>query len=148
MSKPKKQWLMHEVFEEVQNAATIKQREVVLNKLADHNVKTMLQLNFNPSLKLDLPEGIPPFTPDSAPDVFQPASLKRALSRLKICTKASPTSALKKEKTFIGILESIHPKDAEILCSCKDKKLTKIYSKVTKKLVESVLPQLIFKEKE
>ena len=43
-------------------------------------------------------------------------------------------SAVRRETMFINILEGLHPLEAEILCLCKDKKLSDRY-KITKEIV-------------
>ena len=43
-------------------------------------------------------------------------------------------SAVRRETMFINVLEGLHPLEAEILCLCKDKKLSDRY-KITKEVV-------------
>ena len=43
-------------------------------------------------------------------------------------------SAVRRETMFINVLEGLHPLEAEILCLCKDKKLSDRY-KITKEIV-------------
>lgn len=59
------------------------------------------------------------------------------------CVKGNNIAGFKKEKILIGILESIHTKDADIIIAAKDKKLNKLYSKITKNLVEKTFPSLV-----
>jgi hypothetical protein len=47
---------------------------------------------------------------------------------------------VKREQMFIGLLESIHPQDAELLCMIKDKKLPE---NITKEIINSAFPGLI-----
>jgi len=47
---------------------------------------------------------------------------------------------IKRESLFIDLLESIHPEEAKLVCSVKDKKIP--YKGITKKLVKEALPNL------
>jgi len=50
-------------------------------------------------------------------------------------------SAVRRETMFINILEGLHPLEAEILCLCKDKKLSDRY-KITKEIVAEAYPDI------
>ena len=50
-------------------------------------------------------------------------------------------SMLREETMFINILSGLHPLEAEILCLCKDKKLSTKY-KITRELVEEAYPEV------
>ena len=50
---------------------------------------------------------------------------------------------VKKEKIFIGILESISAQDAKIIIAAKDKKLDEMYGNITYDLVEKAFPALV-----
>ncbi|MGA1500704.1 MAG: DUF6433 family protein [Ilumatobacteraceae bacterium] len=48
---------------------------------------------------------------------------------------------IRRETMFINILEGLHPLEAEILCLCKDKKLSEKYN-ITKDVVEEAYPDI------
>jgi len=50
-------------------------------------------------------------------------------------------STIRRETMFINILEGLHPLEAEILCLCKDKKLSEKY-KITKEIVAEAYPDI------
>ena len=50
-------------------------------------------------------------------------------------------SGVRRETMFINILEGLHPLEAEIVCLCKDKKLSDRY-KITKELVGEAYPDI------
>ena len=50
-------------------------------------------------------------------------------------------SSVRRETMFINILEGLHPLEAEIVCLCKDKKLSERY-KITKELVSEAYPDI------
>ena len=52
-------------------------------------------------------------------------------------------SGVRRETMFINILEGLHPLEAEIVCLCKDKKLSERY-KITKEIVSEAYPDIIW----
>jgi hypothetical protein len=50
-------------------------------------------------------------------------------------------SGVRRETMFINILEGLHPLEAEIVCLCKDKKLSERY-KITKEIVAEAYPDI------
>ena len=103
----------------------------------------LLSLNFNDRLKLDLPEGTPPFKRDEQthPDLMTPLSTQ--VTRLKACLKENNLPKFKKEQVFIQVVEMIPPCDADVVVACKDKALAELYPNITKELVESVFPNYV-----
>jgi hypothetical protein len=56
---------------------------------------------------------------------------------------------IKRESLFISLLEGVHPEEAKVLIAMKDQKLTKLYPKITHKLVSDagIIPAPVKKEK-
>ena len=50
-------------------------------------------------------------------------------------------SGVRRETMFINILEGLHPLEADIVCLCKDKKLSERY-KITKEIVSEAYPDI------
>jgi uncharacterized protein (DUF2237 family) len=50
-------------------------------------------------------------------------------------------STIRRETMFINILEGLHPLEAEILCLCKDKRLSEKYN-ITKEVVAEAYPDI------
>ena len=50
-------------------------------------------------------------------------------------------NSVRRETMFINILEGLHPLEAEIVCLCKDKKLSDRY-KITKEIVSEAYPDI------
>lgn len=138
-----KEKLLHELFEEIQEAQSRADRIKIIKENDSFTIRTILQLAFNKSIELDFPSGAPPFTPSTAPTGLEPARLKNIIRSLGLCVKGNKTPPMKKERTFINILESIHEKDAAIIIAAKDKSLSKLYSKITENLVEKTFPSLL-----
>ena len=63
MEKPKFQKYPHEIFEEACNIEDRNERIEYMKENAYKQVKSILQLQWNDKIVLDLPKGKPPFRP-------------------------------------------------------------------------------------
>ena len=138
--------LPHEVFSNVQKIEDRDQRIDYLKKNGYKQVKTILQLAYNDKVELDFPEGAPPYKENDEVR-FPIVSMNRVFKNIGNCTKQSKYSKIRKERWFIGILETLSAKDAKILIAAKDGKLStfadKKYSKITKSLVKDTFPEIL-----
>ena len=50
---------------------------------------------------------------------------------------------LRRETMFVQLLEGLHPREAEIVCLVKDKRLTDVY-KITQQQVEEAYPDIVW----
>ena len=141
--KTNKEKLLHELFEEAQNAKTRDERITLFKENDTFVLRTIIQLAYNKSIELDFPSGAPPFNANTNPTGLEPVRLKNVIKPLGNCVKGNKIAGFKKEKILISILESIHKKDADIIIAAKDKKLAKLYSKITENLVEKTFPALL-----
>lgn len=134
-----------EIFEEFEKATNKAQRMDVLKKYS--NVQAFIDVlrgTFDESLVFKLPEGKPPYTPNKPEST--PSTLLRKhkdFGYLVVNGPGAEWPAFKRENLFIRMLESVHPKDAEILCCMIDKKSPVKY--LTKNLVQEAFPNLIKK---
>jgi hypothetical protein len=97
-------------------------------------LKVVFAHSFLSNYKMDLPEGEPPFKPAAEPMGMTPTNLFSEARRMYVFTRKDLT-AIKRESLFISLLEGIHPDEAKVLIAMKDQKLTKLYPKITHKLV-------------
>jgi type II restriction/modification system DNA methylase subunit YeeA len=138
--------LPHEVFSNVQKIEDRDQRIGYLKKNAYKQVKTILQLAYNDKVELDFPEGAPPYKENDEVR-FPIVSMNRVFKNIGNCTKQAKYSKIRKERWFIGILETLSAEDAKILIAAKDGNLStfadKKYSKITKSLVEDTFPEIL-----
>ena len=138
--------LPHEVFSNVQKIEDRDQRIDYLKKNAYKQVKTILQLAYNDKVELDFPEGAPPYKENDEVR-FPIVSMNRVFKNIGNCTKQVKYSKIRKERWFIGILETLSAEDAKILIAAKDGKLStfadKKYSKITKSLVKDTFPEIL-----
>jgi hypothetical protein len=125
-----------QVFEEInENPKLIEQyaKDPVYNNL----LKILFEYAFVVDKKWDLPEGTPPFKPAAEPIGMTPTNLYGELRRLYVFSRKD-LKPIKREGLFISLLEGIHPKEAELIIAIKDQALTKLYPKITRKLVTEV----------
>jgi hypothetical protein len=98
--------------------------------------------------KFALPEGDPPYKKDAAPIGMTPANLYQEVRKLYIFCRTD-LKALRKETLFVQLLENLHPSEADLVLAIKDQKLSKMYPKITHKLVADAgfIPAPVAKEK-
>lgn len=109
--------------------------------LRKHNspvLRDILRLAYDKEKVWLLPEGNPPIKFNDLPG--QQGNLYSEWRRMYLFFDGGNPNLtdLKREYIFIQILESLDPKDAELLCSVKDKKMP--YKTVTKALIEKAWP--------
>jgi hypothetical protein len=97
-------------------------------------LRILFDYAFDPQKKFNLPDGDPPFKEDPAPIGMSPGNLHMEMRKLYIFCRKDLTD-LRRETLFIQLLENVHPSEAKLLLAIKDQKLTKMYPKITHKLV-------------
>lgn len=134
---------VNEILEKIDKAEGDKKIEMLKEYGAKHPYNMILSLNFNDTLEVDVPEGMPPYKRDESmnPDFFK-TDLSREISRLTSIIKGRHNipQRLKREHIFIQVLEGIPPKEADVLVFAKDGALTEMYPTITFDLVKSVFP--------
>ena len=112
-------------------------------------LKVIFAHSFLPKYKFVLPEGEPPFKPADQPLGMTDTNLTAECKRFYNVFCNEGVKAIRREALFIGLLEGIHPSEAEILIAVKDQKLQKMYPKITHKLVSDagLIPAPVEKEK-
>jgi len=107
-------------------------------------LKNVLIGTFDDAIEWNIPDTPPPFVP--ADERYAPSSLQKQLNQLIYFIKGNKGDKLlkvKRETMFIRLLESIHPKDANIVLAMVAKKLP--VKGLTKALVKEAFPTLIQK---
>lgn len=135
-----------QVFEILDNAVKAKNRDERIKVLQENKIMPILDIlrgTFDEAIQWNLPEGTPPYTPNeesSPPSTLlkQHLNFKYFVSGLR---ESNSLSKVKREKMFIDLLESVHPRDAELVISMINKKSPHRY--LTKKLIEDAFPGLI-----
>jgi hypothetical protein len=134
-----------QIFDEVDRAAT-KESKVKVLRAYDHPVvRQILRMNFDPAIKVYLPEGEPPFKKDtSVPMGYSETNLFAEFRRFYIWLDPNINlTKQRKEALFIQMLEGIHWSEAELVCFAKDKALQTKYKSLKEDLVREAFPNLL-----
>ena len=135
---------LHEIFEQIEKSSTKAGKVELLKKHDSIALKNILKGTFDDAIVWNLPEGAPPYTPSEAHNT--PTNLMKQYDQFKYFVKKGPGDKLnqiKREMMFIRLIESIHPKDAELVLNMVAKKSPA--KGLTKALVKEVFPSLISK---
>jgi hypothetical protein len=126
--------LITEILTEINEDAT------TIVKYKDNGaLRLIFEHAFDPAKKFVLPEGDPPFKQDAAPIGMSPANLFMEARKLYVFCRQD-LNAVRRETLFIQLLENLHPSEAKMLLALKEQKLTKLYPKITHKLVSENFP--------
>lgn len=98
-------------------------------------LKVIFAHAFLPTYKFQLPEGEPPFKPADQPMGMTDTNLYVECKRFYNVFCKPDVKPIRREALFIGLLEGVHPEEAKVLIAVKDQQLTKLYPKITHKLV-------------
>jgi len=143
-------FMIHEILEKAAEASTKEEKIKILQENNHLALRDVLRGGFDDSIEFLLPTGKPPHG-DPASFGYSKTSLYNKTKQFKYFVKGGPGENMqpaKREKLFIDILESVHPKEGELITMMKDKKFVKSnnsahYSGITKKLVQDTFPGLI-----
>jgi len=134
-----------EILEKVATAKTKADKIKLLQAQADNwALKDILRGTFDDVVQWLLPKGSVPYEPADARS--HPSNWTQHNKKLAYFIKGGPgekMNTIKREKMFLDILETVHPRDAELLAGMINKKLP--IKGVTKKLVQEAFPDLILR---
>ena len=136
---------IHEVFELVMKQRTRQDKINILKEYEDSSIKAIFIWNFDESVISVIPDGPVPYKENEVPVGTDHTSLRREYKNLYHFVRGGndTLSSLRKETMFIQLLEGLHPKEAEIVCLIKDKKLTSKY-KISHDLVKEAYPDIVW----
>lgn len=133
------------VFEVIDKVAKARSKAQKIELLKEHEtgaLRDVLRGIFDETIIWLLPQGAPPpYTPNKEESV--PSNLIKECVQLAYFVKggAGPNlNKIRREKMFIGLLEAIHPKDAELLIDVINKKAPK---GISRNVVEEAFPDLL-----
>lgn len=134
--------LIYEILEEVAKVTKKKDKVEILKQNESWALKDVLRAALDDVVVFTLPPGPPPYTASQEGSI--PSNLLKQNKKFTYIVKGGKGDQMpsfKREKMFIEMLESIHPKDAEVLIKMKDKK--SLGKGITKALVNEAFPGLI-----
>ena len=131
------------IFEDVAAANSIKARKKVLLENESEPLKEILKYAFHPDIKFALPPGKPPYKTIGSPDEYNPTYLYPNIRKFYLYIEGGHDglTQLRREQLFVQMLESLHPKEAEVVIQIKDKKLN--YRGLTYALVKTTFPEIL-----
>ena len=134
--------LVSEILDKFEAAKTREEKIAVLQNNVTDPLLVLLRLNYDHMLKMDLPDGEPPFRKDTDKPVgYSESSLQLELRRFYVWLDPRTTlPKLKKESLFVNMLEGIHWTEAEALCLAKDRKLHTKYKSLKEDIVREAFP--------
>ena len=135
-----------EIFSIANGISDINQRAEYLRTNASQAVKELINVNFNPEIKILLPEGTPEFLlNDEKPPTHDDASLNYEVRRLYLFVEGgSPNlTDMKRETLWIELLKSLHKDEADDLTHMKDRILQKKYKNLTHEVCHLAFPEFV-----
>ena len=129
-----------EVLEKVKKQRHKDSKIKILKENDNWAVKDVLGGIYDDNIKWNIPTGAPPYKPSEEHNA--PTNLRRKHTELKYFVVGGPGDkmpTIKRETMFIGFLEAIHPKDAELIIRMIAKE--KIEG-ITKNIVKEAFPGL------
>ena len=134
--------LVYEILEAAGKAKTKEERISILRKHESWALKDVLRASYDQTVIFTIPKGAPPYEPNLPEST--PSNLLRKNTDFRYIVKGGTGDTLpafKREKIYIGLLESIHPKDAEVVINMVNRK--KPAKGITEKVVKEAFPNLI-----
>ena len=134
--------LVSEMLDDVDKAKSREEKISLLRQYDRPDFISVIRINFDPNLVMDLPEGDPPYKKElDVPIGMSHTTLFKEVRRFYIwLDKTTDLSKIKKESLFINLLEGLHWSEAEALVLAKDRKLTKKYKTIKEDLIREAFP--------
>ena len=132
--------LVSEIFEEIESTRSINQKKDILSGHKRTGFLSVLQHMFDRNIKFAIKK-IPEYRPSKAPLGLEDSYLEKAMKDLRLFYTDSNVSEERMKIILIQILESLNPKEAEILCKIITRKIK--VSGLTERLVREVHPDLL-----
>ncbi len=140
--------MISEVLEKAGKLQSKQEKINYLKKMDSRPLRNILKGSYDDTIQFNLPEGEPPYKKDDAPKGYEPSNLYKQSSYFKYFFKGGQgdqVSAVRRERMFISVLEALHPDEAELVLTMKEKKLMGKYSGITPLLVTEAFPNLLVK---
>ena len=136
---------MSEILEVVHKQRSKAKKVEVLKHYRDDALTALLIWNFDPSVVSALPDGAVPYTPIEVPEGTDHTSLRREWKNLYHFIRGGNDglNGLRRESMFVQMLEGLHPREADLVCLVKDKRLTDKY-KITFEQVKEAYPDIVW----
>jgi len=133
------------IYEILEAAGKARSKAEKIKILKDHDswaLRDVLRATYDLKVEFLIPDGEPPYTPNKPESI--PSNLLRKNVDFKYIVKGGireDMPSFKREKIYIGLLESIHPEDAKVVINMVNRK--KPGNGITEKVVKEAFPSLI-----
>lgn len=137
--------ILSEVLDLFEKAKTRDDKLGVLKKYESPILRAIMRINFDPNVKMDLPDGEPPFKKQlDRPIGEQETRLEHEYRRFYIWLDPKVNlSKIKKETLFVEMLEGLHHTEADLICLAKDRKLSKKWKSLKEEIVREAYPNTL-----
>ena len=132
---------IYEVLDGVSKVKDEHQRALALRQRATKPVQDLLKVALDERIKWLLPEGDPPYRPDSGVNSHNVLMSETRKFYLFLDGYSPNINKAKREQLFIELLEAIHPDDARLLLAAKNKQL--LWENITPEVVNEAFPGLV-----
>lgn len=112
-----------EILDLVKEAKDVQTKVSLLRQYDNETLRYILELAFHPNVGWWLPDGAPPYKPSEVLDSEGRLYQETRTLPLYLAGNRPDLKQHQRENLFIGLLESLHPKDALLLIAVKDKKV-------------------------
>ena len=132
------------IYEILEAASKARLKADKIKVLKDHDswaLRDVLRATYDLKIEFLIPDGEPPYTPNRPESV--PSNLLRKNVDFKYIVKGGireDMPAFKREKIYIGLLESIHPEDAKVVINMVNRK--RPAPGITENIVKEAFPSL------
>jgi hypothetical protein len=132
------------IYEILEAASKARLKADKIKILKDHDswaLRDVLRATYDKKIEFLIPDGEPPYTPNKPESV--PSNLLRKNVDFKYIVKGGireDMPAFKREKIYIGLLESIHPEDAKVVINMVNRK--RPAPGITENIVKEAFPSL------
>jgi len=129
--------LFHEILDQVGKAKTKDTKVAILRKNNSDALRMVLKSSFDPIIVWDLPEGVPPYEKNEAPEGTEHTMLIAEARKLFHYIKgANNLTSRRREQMFVQLLEGLQEGEAEVLCAAKQKILHQKYKGLSANVVK------------
>lgn len=129
-----------QIIETASQIENVEDRVQYLRNNDSTTLRYMFELALTPGVAWSVPEGAPPYKPCEYLDVEGRLHQEARTLYLYLQGNRPDLTQLKRESLFIGLLESIDKRDAELLIKVKDKQLP---ATISTEVVNLAFPGLI-----
>lgn len=132
------------IYEILEAASKARLKADKIKVLKDHDswaLRDVLRATYDLKIEFLIPDGEPPYTPNKPESV--PSNLLRKNVDFKYIVKGGireDMPSFKREKIYIGLLESIHPEDAKVVINMVNRK--RPAPGITENIVKEAFPSL------